>query len=385
LGFLPPPSAGSGAKNLGVKDAITALDFINGFISFFGGNNQVTIGGQSSGGHMVRALLAAPSAAGFFRAATLHGDPMNYGFEKTSVHQALQTAFYTGLCNGGDLQCMRSTPLSTILSAQDNFVNTGQAFFVDPSVGTGEPLRPIVDGTTIQFSLTTTYPSQKKPLFITNNKNEAGQAIGNSYPFGCAGCDFVSSMVFALGQNRTDTILAAPWYNPSPPADRTIAPAYRQNGDVIRQALERIGTDQQWRCANWDFARRWAGVGGTAYVGVFDLGALYTDNVSNNYCTQDGVVCHEDEKFLLFGTAPNPTSAQSTLSAQIQARLVKFINNPNQAPNPPSYAQWNAATSSDAKAIALGGSTNGQAVPILGCDPSFWGASVPFDWQVFGE
>lgn len=37
-----------------MKDAITALKFVNQITSAFGGNNEVTIGGQSAGATMIR-------------------------------------------------------------------------------------------------------------------------------------------------------------------------------------------------------------------------------------------------------------------------------------------------------------------------------------------
>ena len=63
--------------NLGVQDVIMALKYINKVAASFGGDkNAVTIAGQSSGGNMVRNLLAAPSAASYFRQAILESDPI---------------------------------------------------------------------------------------------------------------------------------------------------------------------------------------------------------------------------------------------------------------------------------------------------------------------
>jgi len=76
LGYLPPTAFGSN-KNLGVLDVIMALKYVNKVATCFGGDkNKVTIAGQSSGGNMVRNLLAAPSAANYFHRAIMQSDPI---------------------------------------------------------------------------------------------------------------------------------------------------------------------------------------------------------------------------------------------------------------------------------------------------------------------
>ena len=56
LGFIPPSQAPtSNDPNLGVQDIINSLKSIHAFIALFGGDpSKVTVGGQSSGGGMVR-------------------------------------------------------------------------------------------------------------------------------------------------------------------------------------------------------------------------------------------------------------------------------------------------------------------------------------------
>lgn len=78
LGYLPPSSANANAnKNLGVRDVIAALQWVQNAIGWVGGNKQqVTLAGQSSGGNMIRYLLAAPSANSLFSRAILESDPI---------------------------------------------------------------------------------------------------------------------------------------------------------------------------------------------------------------------------------------------------------------------------------------------------------------------
>ena len=52
----------------------------------------------------------------------------------------------------------------------------------DPSTAGNIPLRPIKDGSLIQYSLTTSFPSNLKPALITTNHDEAGTFIFGAIP-----------------------------------------------------------------------------------------------------------------------------------------------------------------------------------------------------------
>jgi len=65
-----------GRTNFAVRDVIASLQFLRKVLPSFGGNiSKITLAGQSSGAHMIRALLATPSAATLFQSAILHSDP----------------------------------------------------------------------------------------------------------------------------------------------------------------------------------------------------------------------------------------------------------------------------------------------------------------------
>lgn len=66
-----------GTTNLGVKDLVSAMQFLKLVVPSFGGNpSKITLAGQSSGANMIRALLAVPSATSLFRTGILQSDPM---------------------------------------------------------------------------------------------------------------------------------------------------------------------------------------------------------------------------------------------------------------------------------------------------------------------
>lgn len=78
LGFLPPPlTGGAPNNNLGVRDAILALNLLHAILPSFGGSSQtVTVAGQSAGAMLIRAIIASPSASSLFSKVILHSDTL---------------------------------------------------------------------------------------------------------------------------------------------------------------------------------------------------------------------------------------------------------------------------------------------------------------------
>jgi len=90
--------APNGETNLGVKDIINALNVLKAGVPKIGGSaSKITIAGQSSGGTMVRALLAIPSASSLFKSAILQSDPMVIFFPSARGDPWLILSFKSGL------------------------------------------------------------------------------------------------------------------------------------------------------------------------------------------------------------------------------------------------------------------------------------------------
>lgn len=367
LGFLGP----DGSTNLGLKDIVTALQFLQKAAPSFRGSSKITVAGQSSGANIIRALLAVPSASSLFQSAILQSDPMNYGFLAPSVQQKMQAAYNSAInCTGTDTSCLNSLSLNQILSAQDTIFNTASAD-IDPSISTAEPIRVVRDGSFITTPLDSTapFPHVSKPLLISTVLNEAGYAIYNSFDTTVPENELGYIVNFTFSSPRTQQIMSSGQYPPQGPAATADA----------RVQLQLMGTDYIWKCAAWTFARNWVQNGGQAFVGMYVVGATYPGNNQVPYCTSKGVVCHQDDIEIVFGTVPNPTPAQSKLTVEMQARYKAFMNTGN--PNPPgSYAKWTPAANWNVNALTLGGS---GPVPVGACGPGFWGEAVQYDYQVY--
>ncbi|KAI0310187.1 Alpha/Beta hydrolase protein [Amylostereum chailletii] len=371
LGFMAP----TGETNLAVKDMVTCMQFLNKVLPSFGGDaNKITLAGQSSGGNMIRALLAAPSAAALFQSAILQSDPMDYGFLSKDTQATLQTHFNSLIsCAANDTACLNALSLDAIVNASSQ--QASDAAGIAPSATQSEPMRPVTDGSFITTTLdsTTPFPKVSKPVLLTNVKDESGPTIYSTFPSFLSTGNFNAFVNAFYGEKRAEDVLSSTFYRVPVLADGSAQDA--------RIPLEDMATDGIWRCATWTFARSWAQNGGNVFVGEYTVGAPHPDNANIPFCQEKGSVCHEDDIMIVFGTVPNPSSAQSALIQEMQARYAAFLHTGNPNPSGSSYAHWPAATSQNVSAILLGSSGN---VPVGACDPSFWGSAMLYDYQAFG-
>jgi carboxylesterase type B len=115
----------------------------------------VTLAGQSTGGSLVRTLLATPSADTLFSKAILQSAPLDYGDQSEVTGNALG-ALYLEHINCNTMACLQTTSVDTILPAQAATVggatSVGSDDFI-PGVSQAEPFRPIVDGVLVRGNL----------------------------------------------------------------------------------------------------------------------------------------------------------------------------------------------------------------------------------------
>jgi carboxylesterase type B len=306
----------NGQSNLAVQDAVSALTFLKRVVPSFGGDvSKVTVAGQSSGAKLVRALLAAPSANSLFRSAILQSEVMvgflelvlkptlipffkNYGFLATSVKEQFQDYFNSKInCASSDQSCLNGLSVPTIIQAQMDLFNNAAS--LNRAAGP-EPIRPVRDSSFIASSLDASaapFPSVSKRLLITTVLNDAGPAIYNFFPDPLPESLWQPIVDGSLGPTRGPAVRGSPYYPVTPDLSNDIRPL-----------LEKLGTDQQWKCSSWTFARNWVSHGGSAYVGVFNVGALYETNIGVPFCSAAGHVCHEGDikivvRFVFFSSA----------------------------------------------------------------------------------
>jgi carboxylesterase type B len=91
LGYLLVDEGGTARGNWWLDDVLTALRWVQGNISAFGGDpTSVTVIGHSGGAASIAAMMGVPASHGLFRSAVMMGLPL--GFSARSVTDAARTS-----------------------------------------------------------------------------------------------------------------------------------------------------------------------------------------------------------------------------------------------------------------------------------------------------
>lgn len=188
-------------------------------------------------------------------------------------------------CAATDSACLNALTADIIVNGAGLW-QFNSSVHVIPAATQSEPMRVVNDGIFITSSLDSTspFPAVSKPILLSNVADEAGYVIYSSFPNPIPAAEYVAAVNASLGQSRYETLIGFPDY-------ALESTAYND----YRSQLEIISTDWVWRCATWTFARNWVSNGGTAYVGLYTVGVSYPGNSAVSFCTESGVVCHQDD------------------------------------------------------------------------------------------
>ncbi len=110
----------AGSGNVALLDQIAALEWVRDNVAVFGGDaNNVTIFGESAGGHSVGCLLTAPEARGLFHRAIAQSGA---GFNLREVDQAVaQTTALMDQLGVTSVEALQAVPVDRLIEAQAAF------------------------------------------------------------------------------------------------------------------------------------------------------------------------------------------------------------------------------------------------------------------------
>jgi para-nitrobenzyl esterase len=199
LGYFAHPALSaesefSSSGNYGTLDQIQALKWIHENIEKFGGDsNNITIFGESAGGHAVRQLMSSPLAKGLFHKAIAQssysiGNTLylknNSGIIQSAENSGKDFVKILGLKEDGDLlENLRSIPAEDLQQVGDGMVNPEDASNVEDYVISAAWM-PNVDGWVFNdsaLSISRTGQTHDIPLLIGFNSFEGSSLLPMFY------------------------------------------------------------------------------------------------------------------------------------------------------------------------------------------------------------
>lgn len=158
--------------NLGLRDQVAALEWVQRNIAAFGGDpGNVTIFGESAGAHAVLALMATPAAAGLFHRGISQSPPADWGASQADAKVfARRCVDKLGAGSGDAAQALISASANNIRRAVDQSIS--EVLRDQPGLF---PVAPQVDGDYLPLPIVEAFTSgnaHRVPLIIGTNRDE---------------------------------------------------------------------------------------------------------------------------------------------------------------------------------------------------------------------
>lgn len=322
LGQLAHPAlsneGGGASGNYGIMDQQAALKWVRKNISRFGGDkHNVTIFGESAGGHSVHTHLASPLSAGLFHKAIAQS--ASYSLDTPSLTAAEEKgkafASAAGCTNQSSAACLRGLSLAQVLANQGAIIGgNGVVVTVDNKVLTQTHRDAFASGN-----------FHRVPVIEGSNANEYALISAFYFDFTAPpnGLGPVTAANYPIAQALTLSFFDAK----KTPAE--VDPLYPVGAYAAPiRAIDAIGTDSAYACPARDTVQSLSKYTRTYQYEFADPNPpmIFLPDTPSHPAGTWGAYHASELQYLFEMTAPIPAAAAPMTAAQklLSARMIRF-------------------------------------------------------------